>query len=365
MGFGGAHFILFVLLISDLRTVQRKNFYFPLLIPAGKAAEPSRITLPPSAMDPLIKIGISACLLGRPVRFDGGHKLDSFLAETLGRLISLAPVCPEAECGLGVPREPMRLTGDPAAPRLVTIHTGTDLTDRMDSWAARRVVELAGENLSGFIFKSRSPSCGLARVKVYSGAGLPVKTGSGLFARVFMARFPLLPVEEEDRLHDPGRRENFIIRIFALKRWRELLAGNKNRGRLVAFHTAHKLLLLAHSESHYRRMGKLVGAAKELGTDELFARYQALFLAALELKSTISKNSNVLFHILGYFKKVSAGDEKQELVEVIDRYHRGQVPLIVPITLINHYVRKYGEPYLGGQHYLNPHPLELKLRNHV
>lgn len=317
-------------------------------------------------MEIALKIGISACLLGEPVRYDGGHKLDHFLVETLGRFVSFVPVCPESECGLGVPREAMRLTGDPASPRLVTIHTGRDLTALMESWTTRRVTELATEDLCGFIFKSRSPSSGMERVKVYlDSGGPPVKTGVGFFAKEFMARFPRLPVEDEGRLHDPILRENFITRIFVLKRWRGLLAGNRSRGGLVAFHTAHKLLLFSHSEKHYRAMGKLVAEAKKISMDELFSGYESLLMEALRLKSSLAKNSNVLLHILGYFRKNLSADEKQEMVELIDRYRGGLVPLIVPITLVNHYVRKYAESYLAGQIYLNPHPLELQLRNHV
>lgn len=316
-------------------------------------------------METPIKLGISACLLGQSVRYDGGHKLDPFLAETLGRFVTFVPVCPETECGLGVPREAMRLVGDPAHPRLVTIHSGIDHTQRMAAWAAKRVEELAREDLCGFIFKSRSPSSGMERVKVYTGEGAPVKKGVGLFARAFMDRLPLLPVEDEGRLHDPVLRENFITRIFVLRRWRDLLASHQNRGGLVAFHTRHKLLLLGHSEKHYRALGKLVAAAKSLPQETLFSQYEALLLEALRLKSTVAKQSNVLLHALGYFKSVLSRDEKQEMVEIIDRYRQELVPLIVPITLLNHYVRKYREPYLAGQVYLQPHPLELKLRNHV
>lgn len=316
-------------------------------------------------METPLKLGISACLLGQPVRYDGGHKLDPFLAETLGRFVTFVPVCPETECGLGVPREAMRLVGDPAHPRLVTIHSGIDQTQRMEAWAAKRVEALAREDLCGFIFKSRSPSSGMERVKVYTGEGAPVKKGVGLFARAFMDRLPLLPVEDEGRLHDPVLRENFITRIFVLRRWRDLLASHQNRGGLVAFHARHKLLLLGHSEKHYRALGKLVAAAKSLPQETLFSQYEALLLEALRLKSTVAKQSNVLLHALGYFKNVLSHDEKEEMVETIDRYRQELVPLIVPITLLNHYVRKYREPYLAGQVYLQPHPLELKLRNHV
>lgn len=312
-----------------------------------------------------IRLGVSSCLLGAKVRYDGGHKLDRFLVDTLGRYVEYVPVCPEVECGLPVPREAMRLVGDPEAPRLVTSRTGADLTDRMLAWARERVERLAGEDLCGFVFKSGSPSSGMERVKVYSAQGMPSKTGVGLFARAFLERFPLLPVEEEGRLNDPVLRENFIERLFALARWRETLARGKTRGNLVDFHTREKLLLLSHSTEHYRSLGRLVAHAKEHEPAELFAEYQSLLLTALRLEATHKKNANVLQHCLGYFKGVLSADEKQELLEVIERYRTDLIPLIVPVILVNHYVRKYGEPYLGQQTCLNPHPVELRLRNHV
>jgi uncharacterized protein YbgA (DUF1722 family)/uncharacterized protein YbbK (DUF523 family) len=314
-----------------------------------------------------IRLGISACLLGEPVRYDGGHKLDRFIAETLGRYVEFVPVCPEVECGLGVPREAMRLVGDPDAPRLMTIHTKVDLTDRMLAWAQKRVEELERENLCGFIFKSKSPSSGMERIRVYREppTGSPVPRGVGLFARTFMARFPLLPVEDEGRLHDPVLRENFIERLFVMQRWREFLAAGPARRHLVAFHTRHKLLILAHSPNHYRDLGRLVARAKELALPELCRLYQSRLMEALRLKATPRKNTNVLSHLMGYFKKDLTPDEKQELLEVIASYYQGHVPLVVPITLINHYVRKYQQPYLREQFYLHPHPLELQLRHHV
>jgi uncharacterized protein YbgA (DUF1722 family)/uncharacterized protein YbbK (DUF523 family) len=312
-----------------------------------------------------IRLGISTCLLGEQVRYDGGHKWDRFLTDTLGKYVDFVPVCPEVECGLGIPREAMRLVGDPADPRLVTVRSGVDHTERMLTWARARVVELEGEDLCGFIFKSDSPSSGMERVKVYGPSGMPAKTGVGLFARTFMEHFPLLPVEEEGRLHDPKLRENFIEAIFTLKRWREMPASSRDRGALVDFHTRHKLLLRAHSLEHLRQLGKLVAQAADHPVDELRQAYQTLLLEALGKKSTIKKNTDVLYHLMGYFKGDLSPDEKQELREIIDLYHRGLVPLVVPVTLINHYVRKYDEPYLQGQWYLNPHPIELQLRNHV
>jgi uncharacterized protein YbgA (DUF1722 family)/uncharacterized protein YbbK (DUF523 family) len=312
-----------------------------------------------------IKIGISSCLLGNHVRFDGGHKLDRFLADTLGQYVEYVPVCPEVEVGFPVPREALRLVGNYESPRLMTIHTNEDHTERMVAWARKRVKELDAEGLCGFIFKSNSPSSGMERVKVYNEKGMPEKKGRGLFARVFMDHFPLVPVEDEGRLHDPKLRENFIEMIFTLKRWRETIGQGRRLGNLVAFHTSHKLLVLAHSPEHYRKMGKLVAGGKSVQAGTLFSQYEALLVEALRRMTTMRKNTNVHEHILGYFKKQLTSDEKQEMLEIIQHYRRGHVPLVVPITLINHYVRRYGEPYLSRQVYLNPHPTELQLRNHV
>ena len=312
-----------------------------------------------------IRIGISTCLLGENVRYDGGHKRDRFVIETLGQFVEFVPVCPEVECGLPVPRESMHLTGDPESPRLVTTRTKIDHTERMVTWARKRVGELEKEHLCGFIFKSNSPSSGMERVRIYNEDGVPQKIGVGMFARIFMEHFPLIPVEEDGRLHDIRLRENFIERIFALKRWRELLGKKRSRGNLVAFHTEHKLLIHSHSQKHARILGKLVAEAKSIHPRKLYPQYQSVFMEALKLKTTIKKNVNVLQHMMGYFKKQLSKDEKQELLEVIEEYRQGFVPLIVPITLIKHYIRKYEQPYLKDQVYLNPHPVELKLRNHA
>ena len=316
-------------------------------------------------MEEPIRLGISACLTGDSVRYDGGHKLDRFLTDTLGQYVDYVPVCPEVECGLGTPRESMRLVGDPLSPRLVTTRTQEDKTNQMVKWAKKRVVGLEREDLCGFIFKSNSPSSGMERVKVYNEKGVPVKKGVGMFAGVFMGHFPLIPTEEEGRLHDPVLRENFIERIFTLKRWRECLTGKKSAGNLVDFHMRHKLLILSHGDKIYRMMGKLVAGGKGVPAKELYGQYETLLMEALKLKPTTRKITNVLHHMTGYFKKQLSPDEKQELLEVIEQYRLGFIPLIVPNTLINHYTRKYTEPYLSKQIYLKPHPLELKLRNHV
>jgi uncharacterized protein YbgA (DUF1722 family)/uncharacterized protein YbbK (DUF523 family) len=316
-------------------------------------------------METKFRIGISSCLLGNEVRWNSGHKLDKYLAHTLGQFVEYVPVCPEVEAGFGVPRESFRLVGVPDSPRLVTFKSKTDHTDRMLTWAQKRVRELEKEELCGFIFKSDSPSSGMIRVKVYNEKGMPHKIGIGMFARAFMEHFPLIPVEDDGRLNDPIIRENFILQIFTMKRWRDNLARKRGIGTLVDFHTRNKLLMLSHSPKHYRLMGKLVAEGKKMPLGDLYDQYQLLLMEALRLKTTIRKNINVLQHLMGYFKKQLSGDEKQELLEAFDQYRSEYVPLIVPITLINHYVRKYDQPYLKQQTYLNPHPLELKLRTHV
>ncbi len=316
-------------------------------------------------MDSKIRIGISTCLLGEKVRYDGGHKFDSLIVHTLGPYLEYIPVCPEVEAGFPIPREAFRLIGDPDAPRMITVRTRQDVTDRMLDWARRRVRELESENLCGFIFKSDSPSSGMERVKVYTETGMPIKRGIGLFARAFLEHFPLLPTEEDGRLRDARLRENFIERIFTLKRWRDMLAGNNSKSGLVDFHTRHKLMLLAHSPVHYKKMGQIVAALTDAQLPAIQKRYEAILMDALKIKTTVKKNLNVLQHILGYFKNELSSAEKQQILEVFEDYRNEHIPLIVPITLLGFFVRKYGEPYLSKQFYLNPHPIELQLRNHV
>ena len=318
-----------------------------------------------SLRDQKIKVGISSCLLGNAVRYDGGHKLDHFLTDTLGRYVDWVPVCPEVECGLPVPREAMHLTGDPAAPRLVTVRSGVDHTDRMRRWAGKKLSALARKDLCGFVFRSRSPSSGMQGVKVYTAAGAPGRTGSGLFAKAFMEQFPLLPVEDDGRLHDPALRENFIERIFVYRKWLEYAGGDGTLGGLVSFHTEHKLLIMAHSQKHYRELGALVAGAKKLPKAELHGTYLGLLMEGSRYLATARKNTNVLQHMAGYFKELLSAEERKELQDLIESYRRELVPLIVPVTLLQHYVRKYRVEYLQRQCYLNPHPLELMLRNHV
>ena len=313
-----------------------------------------------------IKIGISSCLLGNKVRFDGQHKYDPFIVETLGVFMDFTPVCPEVECGLTVPREAMRLVGDPATPRLLTTKSGIDHTQKMQEWAKGKLNDLEQQDLEGFIFKSRSPSSGMERVKVYhQSGGTPAKNGVGIFARMFMEHFPEIPVEEEGRLYDPVLRENFIERIFVYHRWKEMLKSENTVSGLIRFHTRHKLILMAHSPLHYRETGKITASATKDNLRVARENYLKSMMAGLKLEATARKNFNVLQHILGYFKKDLDGSEKSEMLEVMENYKKGLVPLIVPVTLLNHYVVKFNQQYLKDQFYLHPHPLELKLRNHA
>ena len=312
-----------------------------------------------------IRIGISACLLGQPVRFDGGHKRDAFLTGTFGRFVEWVPVCPEIECGFGTPREAMRLVRGAHGVRLLTVRTGVDLSARMERWSRSRVSELAGEDLSGYVLKKDSPSCGLDRVKVYDRGGAPARDGRGLFAAALVEAFPHLPVEEEGRLTDPRLRDNFVERVFAYWRLRGMFAGRWTVGDLVRFHTAHKLLLMAHAPDGYRRLGRLVAGARGMPRRELERSYVAGLMQTLAQLATARRHTNVLQHMAGYFKDRLDAASKRELAESIDDYRRGLVPLVVPLTLIRHHVRVLDVTYLSGQTYQQPHPKELMLRNHV
>jgi uncharacterized protein YbgA (DUF1722 family)/uncharacterized protein YbbK (DUF523 family) len=312
-----------------------------------------------------IRIGISTCLLGQEVRFDGGHKRDPYLTDLLGPFVKFVPVCPEVEIGLGIPRETIRLVNTPEGIRLQGTRSGADHTDRMQRYAAAKVRELEKLDLCGYVLKKGSPSCGMERVKIYSEKGMPARSGSGMFAGELLERLPLLPVEEEGRLNDPRLRENFIERVFAYRRLKELFRRRWTLGRLVLFHTAEKLNLLAHDPESYRVLGRLVATAKQVPRAELGQRYETVFMTALRTIATVRKNTNVLQHAQGHLKRLLGPAEKQELAELIHDYRRGLVPILVPLTLIRHHVRLHDVEYLAGQTYLEPHPKELMLRNHV
>ncbi len=311
-----------------------------------------------------ILIGISSCLLGEKVRFDAGHKKDRFVTDVLGRHFSWVPICPELEVGMGVPREPVRLVGAPDHPIMVGTKSETDWTSRMNAYCLGKVDRISSLDLSGYILKSNSPSCGMERVRVYAKNGIPAKTGRGLFARVLMEKLPLLPVEEEGRLNDPRIRENFIVRVFSFHRYQQLLK-NYSRHALVEFHAAHKYLMLAHSPRHYNELGRLVARQKSLPPSDLKERYGKVLMEGLAIRSTTKKNTNVLHHILGFLHESLTREDREDILRVVEDYRNELIPLVVPLTLISHYVRKHRIQYIAQQVYLSPHPREMMLLNHV
>jgi uncharacterized protein YbgA (DUF1722 family)/uncharacterized protein YbbK (DUF523 family) len=312
-----------------------------------------------------LRLGISACLLGQRVRYDGGHKRDAFLTETLGPFVEWVPVCPEVELGLGIPRPAIHLVGTARQPRLLVERTGEDLTARMARYAEGRLDELERLAIDGYVLKRASPSCGLYRVPVHDAEGARRGDGRGAFAAALTGRLPRLPVEEEGRLTDPAIRENFIERVFAAARWRRFAAGEPRPRDLVAFHAAHKLAVLAHSTVHYGRLGRQAAGAGPRLTRARLDAYGDLLMEALAVRATRARHANVLQHMAGYFKRDLPDGDREELGEAIEEYRRGLVPLVVPLTLVRHHVRRLGVAYLAEQVYLNPHPRELMLRNHV
>ena len=313
-----------------------------------------------------IRIGISSCLLGEEVRFDGGHKRDRFLTDTLTNFVSFVPVCPEMEIGLGAPRETMHLEKVGNSDRLLTTKTKEDLTERMQSWAKKRVPQLEAMDLSGFILKKDSPSCGMERVKVYGRGGTPPsKSGRGVFAAELLDQITALPVEEEGRLHDPRLRENFFVRVFAYRRLKTFFAGDWKQRDLIAFHTAEKLLLRAHDPEGFRKLGQLVAAGRRRSPKVLQEEYSTGVMEALRKKATVRKVAAVLQHTLGHLRKHLDDRSRHELLDLIEDFRGGLIPSIVPMTLLAHHARHHEIEYLLGQTFLDPHPKELMLRNHV
>ncbi|MGQ9663394.1 MAG: YbgA family protein [Kiritimatiellia bacterium] len=306
-----------------------------------------------------LRLGISSCLLGRCVRYDGQHKLDAFLVNRLGRFVEYVPLCPEVECGFGVPREPMHLVGHPNAPRLVTQNTGTDVTNRMLAWAECRVCELEGENLCGFIFKSKSPSCGIAHVKLYDQKGVLMGSSRGIFASVFIRHFPHLPVEEESRLHDPELCSNFIERARTLRHFRD--AVSRGPAGLVFFHRSHKLLLMSHSAGLTRELGRIVAKAGKEDFPKIRAEYEDLLAKTLVPRTTAAKQVNVLQHILGFFKKLASREERRAILDAIARYRSGDLALPALLLLFRRLAQRHKVDWLLQQVYLDPERAELSI----
>jgi uncharacterized protein YbgA (DUF1722 family)/uncharacterized protein YbbK (DUF523 family) len=317
-------------------------------------------------LDGPIRVGVSSCLLGQRVRWDGGHKSDPFLIHILGPYVEWVPLCPEVQVGLPVPRDTLRLVRRGEQIRMVMPRTGADHTDEMTAFSARAVSDLAARELCGFVLKKDSPTCGMERVRVYpEKGGAATRDGRGLFAEELLRRLPLLPVEEEGRLNDPRLREDFVERVFAYRRLKSLFAPSWRVADLMTFHAAHKLLLMAHSPAAYASLGRLVAQAKGQPRAEVRGRYEGGFMAALAVIATPGRHANVLRHMMGYVSRALDRDQRAELDELIDDYRRRLVPLLAPLTLVRHHARRLGVGYLLGQVYLEPHPRELMLRNHA
>ena len=312
-----------------------------------------------------IPIGVSACLLGEEVRFDSGHKRDRYVTDVLGDYFRWVGVCPEVGAGLGVPRETYRLVRGGDGARMVGNRSNDDVTDAVANYARAQVIRLAGIGLRGFILKKDSPSCGMERVRVYDANGVPARTGAGVYARILQDRYPLLPVEEEGRLNDPRIRENFITRVFTYDRWLKLVASDPAPRDVVAFHTAHKMLILAHSPRHYRALGPLVAQAGSLPMDELLHKYETELMQGLKQIASPGRHFNVLQHLAGYLKEDMTDEDKKELRAVFHDYRRGRVPLIAPLVLLHHHLKHLRDDWVDAQEYLQPFPHELGLRSAI
>lgn len=318
-----------------------------------------------SSSNNLIKVGISACLLGAPVRFNGGHKQSHLCKDVLSQYFSYVSVCPEQAIGLGTPREPIRLVGETSNPRAVgTVNATLDVTDALTAYGQRTAAELT--DLCGFILMQKSPSCGMERVKVYQYSGHTAEHGGvGLFAAALMLAQPNLPVEEDGRLNDPVLRENFITRVFAYAQWQQLLSSGLTRKKLYDFHARYKYQLMANSPADCSALGRLLASNHQLRLGILATQYFSKFMSALKKIANRGTHTNVLQHISGYIKRSLPADERQELQTLISQYRSGIVPLIVPLTLLKHHFKRHPDRYIAGQVYLQPHPENLSLRNAI
>lgn len=311
------------------------------------------------------KLGISACLMGVEVRFNGGHKESHLCTRALNEYFDFIPLCPEVAIGMGVPREPIRLVGDPDRPEAVgTVNGALNVTRQLAEYGAHMATEVG--DICGYIFMQKSPSCGLERVKVYRENGAPVVGGGrGIYARAFCERHPDLPVEEDGRLNDAVLRENFVTRVFAYAAWQDLLKAGVTRRALTEFHSRYKYQLMANDPVQYKVLGNMLGCMGRSDPNEIAPHYFSELMAALKKCATRRTHTNVLQHLSGYLKETISAQDKQEIQELIDQYHQGIVPLIVPLTLLKHHFRQHPDPYVALQVYMQPHPENLSLRNAI
>ena len=311
-----------------------------------------------------ITIGISSCLLGNEVRHDGGHKRNVYVTSTLSEYFNFKPYCPEMAIGMGAPRPTIRLTRSDSGIRLTgSDNAEMDVTDDMNAWSASAITGM--HDLSGFILKNNSPSCGMERVRVYDANGAPSRDGIGLFADNLMKAMPWLPVEEEGRLNDAMLRENYIQRVFVYYRWQQMTRQPFTVSQLMEFHQRHKFILLAHDEEEYRKLGPLIASVTKANLQQIADEYLLRMMTCLKSRASRKRHSNVLMHVMGFLKNKIGSDDKQELIEILDNYRNGKVPLIVPITLMRHHLRRFPDEYISSQYYMSPYPEELMLRNTI
>ncbi|HEY0289998.1 MAG TPA: DUF523 and DUF1722 domain-containing protein [Pseudomonas sp.] len=317
----------------------------------------------PTATKP--KLGISACLMGAEVRYNGGHKLSHLCCDSLSQYFDFIPACPEVAIGMGIPREAIRLVGDPEKPQAVgSVNGDMNVTQALADYGEHMATQMS--DICGYIFMQKSPSCGLERVKVYRDNGVPFDGGGrGIYAQAFCDRHPNLPVEEDGRLNDPVLRENFITRVYAYAAWQVLLQDGITRRTLTEFHSRYKYQLMANDPVQYRLLGNLLGNMGKTDPTEICAHYFSELMNALKKPATRRTHTNVLQHLCGYLRKTIGAEDKQEIQAVIDKYHQGIVPLVVPLTLLKHHFRQHPDPYVALQVYLQPHPENLSLRNAI
>lgn len=310
-----------------------------------------------------IPVGVSQCLLGEPVRFDGGHKRSRFLTDVLSQYFEYRPVCPEVAIGLGIPRKPIRLVATDAGTRVRGIEDSSlDVTQALAAEADTAAAQMP--DICGYVFMQNSPSCGVFRMKRYAENGHPLDSaGQGAYAQRLIELMPLLPVEEAGRLKDPGLCENFITRVFAYYDWKITIEPAPSAAKLVDFYSRYKYQVMAHHVASYKALGRLVADLGKRDIKTVSDEFFALFMQALRHKATRRGNTNTMMHLRGYLKDLLDADEKQELSRLIEDYRQGRVPLVVPLTLLKHYLMKMDNPYLERQTFWSPHPEQLGLRN--
>lgn len=314
--------------------------------------------------DNKIPVGISSCLMGENVRFNGGHTRSRFCIDHLSKVFVFSAYCPEVAIGLGVPREPIRMVGDAESPRVVsTKDESLDYTD--DLYDYGRKIAQESQHLCGYILMKKSPSCGFSSAKIYQGTQSIMGKHSGMFTRGLMDESPLLPVEEDGRLNDAGLRENFIARVYAFYDWKTTMSDKPILRNLIAFHSRYKYMLMAHNQQVYRSLGQFVAKVRKVDVEESAQVYIKAFMSGIAKPASKENHVNTLYHLLGYLRETVEGEVRQELAKEIESYRTGAVNLSVPVAMLRHYLKLYGSDYVNQQAYLEPHSYDLGLRNAI